>query len=230
MRFTKQGNMRYISHLDLHRLFKRSLKKAGIAVDYSKGYNPHEMINVVQPLSLGFESVSEYFELETPMDLDKDEAAAELNAFLPEGIKFTASRKIPLQKKNLSAYSEYASYEIRIPDGRLLSAEKARAFLSRDKVTVIKKDKKTKQPVEKDVRNMIKSFESVEGAEGEEAVIHCLLRCATNENLNPLSLAESFASFCGLSPEKGSVRVTRLEIYGLKEGALVPLLELYPGE
>ncbi|MBQ1888680.1 MAG: DUF2344 domain-containing protein, partial [Firmicutes bacterium] len=43
LRLTKYGNMRFISHLDLHRLFKRSLKKAGIPVDYSKGFNPHEM-------------------------------------------------------------------------------------------------------------------------------------------------------------------------------------------
>ncbi|MBR0114536.1 MAG: DUF2344 domain-containing protein, partial [Firmicutes bacterium] len=102
LRFTKYGNMRFISHLDLHRLFKRSLKKAGIPVDYSKGFNPHEMINVVQPLSLGFESDSEYFEMETPLELDAEKAARELNEFLPRGMSFTAIKRIPLEKKNLS--------------------------------------------------------------------------------------------------------------------------------
>ena len=124
LRFTKYGNMRFISHLDLHRLFKRSLKKAGIPVDYSKGFNPHEMINVVQPLSLGFESDSEYFEMETPLELDAEKAAQELNEFLPRGMSFTAIKRIPLEKKNLSAYSEYASYRVRIP-GVVLTQEQA---------------------------------------------------------------------------------------------------------
>ncbi|MBQ1383937.1 MAG: DUF2344 domain-containing protein, partial [Firmicutes bacterium] len=128
LRFTKYGNMRFISHLDLHRLFKRSLKKAGIPVDYSKGFNPHEMINVVQPLSLGFESDSEYFEMETPLELDAEKAAQELNEFLPRGMSFTAIKRIPLEKKNLSAYSEYASYRVRIP-GVVLTQEQAEDFL-----------------------------------------------------------------------------------------------------
>ena len=60
--FYKKGNMRFISHLDLQRLFKRCIKRAGIEVAYSNGFNPHEKINIVHPLSLGFETDRDYFE------------------------------------------------------------------------------------------------------------------------------------------------------------------------
>ncbi|MBR0139742.1 MAG: DUF2344 domain-containing protein [Firmicutes bacterium] len=229
MRFTKQGNMKYISHLDLHRLFKRSLKKAGIAVDYSKGYNPHEMINVVQPLSLGFESDSEYFELETPMELDKEGAVRELNEFLPEGMSFTAIRRIAHQKSNLSACSEYASYEIKVPDDAgLLSPSSAEAFISQPQVNILKRDKKTKQQVEKNVKSMIRSFSCER--EGGVCVINCVLRCASNETLNPMNLTESFLRYAGLETDRSLISVRRLEIFGLKESLLIPLLELYPDE
>ncbi|MBR0114092.1 MAG: DUF2344 domain-containing protein [Firmicutes bacterium] len=224
LRFTKYGNMRFISHLDLHRLFKRSLKKAGIPVDYSKGFNPHEMINVVQPLSLGFESDSEYFEMETPLELDAEKAAQELNEFLPRGMSFTAIKRIPLEKKNLSAYSEYASYRVRIP-GVVLTQEQAEDFLQLPQVVILKRDKKTKQMVEKNVKSMIRSFDAA-GSEGG-TVISCVLRCASNESLNPLNLTESFLRYAG-AEGAGVIQVKRLEIYGMKEGALVPLLDLYP--
>ncbi len=229
LRFTKKGNMKYISHLDLHRLFKRSLKKAGISVDYSKGYNPHEMINVVQPLSLGFESDSEYFELETPMELDKAGAVRELNEFLPEGMSFTAIKRIRHEKSNLSAHSEYASYEIKVPDEKgLLSPSAAEAFVSQPQVNIIKRDKKTKQQVEKNVKSMIRSFSCER--EGDLCVISCILRCASNESLNPMNLTESFLRYAGLVPDRSLISVRRLEICGLKEGSLISLLELYPDE
>ena len=65
LRFCKKGNTRFLSHLDIARLFKRAMRRAGIEPAFSNGYNPHELINIVQPLSLGYESESEYFEIDT---------------------------------------------------------------------------------------------------------------------------------------------------------------------
>ena len=43
LRFYKRANMRFISHLDLGRLFRRAIKKAGIDVEYSQGFNPEKL-------------------------------------------------------------------------------------------------------------------------------------------------------------------------------------------
>ena len=63
--FEKGGYTKYISHLDLLRVFKRIFKVTGLDVRYSQGYNPHPKMGFAQPLSLGYSSVNEYLEFET---------------------------------------------------------------------------------------------------------------------------------------------------------------------
>ncbi|MCF0150487.1 MAG: DUF2344 domain-containing protein [Firmicutes bacterium] len=216
--------MKYISHLDLHRLFKRSLKKAGIRTDYSKGFNPHEIVNVVQPLSLGFESSSEYFELETPDTVDRA-VMEELNRSLPMGIAFTYLKKLPLQKKNLSAYSEYATYRFSVP--AQLTEEQTRqlqSFMDQPQIMVLKRSKKTKEPVAKDVRSQIRSFQV--SYEDGRILGECMLRCASNETLNPLPLVQALCAYACVEV-CSSIAIRRLELYGLKDGRLISLPEIY---
>ena len=54
MQFSKTGTSCYISHLDLVRVFHRAFKRAGIKLEYSKGFNPHPKMGFAQPLSLGY--------------------------------------------------------------------------------------------------------------------------------------------------------------------------------
>ena len=93
--FCKKGNMRFISHLDLQRLFKRCIKRAGIVPAYSKGFNPHEKINIVHPLPLGFETDCDYFEMDTEQPYPEQQLVDSMNLALPEGIRFTFCREIP---------------------------------------------------------------------------------------------------------------------------------------
>ena len=65
LKFTKSGYVKYISHLDLLRLFKRAFKKTGLTLKYSQGFNPHPKMGFAQPLSLGYSSICELIEYET---------------------------------------------------------------------------------------------------------------------------------------------------------------------
>jgi radical SAM-linked protein len=60
MRFEKTGTMRYISHLDLSRMFSRSLARAGIEAAHTEGFNPHPKISFASALPLGVESLCEF--------------------------------------------------------------------------------------------------------------------------------------------------------------------------
>ena len=64
MQFSKTGTSCYISHLDLVRVFHRAFKRAGIKLEYSKGFNPHPKMGFAQPLSLGYTGIREYIEFE----------------------------------------------------------------------------------------------------------------------------------------------------------------------
>jgi hypothetical protein len=63
IRFEKTGVAKYISHLDLNRLFARSLARSGIDVMHSEGFNPRPKITFVSALSLGVESLCEFVEI-----------------------------------------------------------------------------------------------------------------------------------------------------------------------
>ena len=223
MAFYKKGNMRFISHLDLQRLFKRCIKRAGIAVAYSNGFNPHEKINIVHPLSLGFETDRDYFEIDTQEAYPEDQLADIMNLALPEGIRFTFCREIPYSSRNSSSIAESSLYEAFLPSSQNLNID---GFIIHDRVVILKKDKKTKKLVEKDVKDWIGSVVLLEETE-EGSRLSLLLRSAPNETLNPVNLLESLCAFSGSSFDRESVRVTRKELYALKDGQPVPLSQYY---
>ena len=66
--FQKTNLMVYISHLDIKRLFRRSIKSCGYKIIYSQGFNPHPKMSIAQPLSLGYEGLEEYLEIELDTD------------------------------------------------------------------------------------------------------------------------------------------------------------------
>ena len=57
IRFEKTGEAAYISLLDLQRVFHRILKRSGLPVYYTQGFNPHIYLSFACPLSLGQESL-----------------------------------------------------------------------------------------------------------------------------------------------------------------------------
>ena len=83
-RYTKTDGAEYLSHLDLLRHIDRTLKRAGIKVKKSEGFNPHPKIYMNNPLGLGVKSVAEYCAVDC--DFSGDFAQA-FNANSPSGIK-----------------------------------------------------------------------------------------------------------------------------------------------
>jgi len=57
--FSKKGAMKYISHLDLMRLFMRAFRRAGLPVKITEGFNPHPKLSIKRALKLGIESENE---------------------------------------------------------------------------------------------------------------------------------------------------------------------------
>ncbi len=85
--FAKKGNMKYISHLDLVRLFHRAARRADIPVALSKGFSPRLKIKFKRALKLGLESEAEEatFELKSSMSLD--DFRNKLQRQFPEGVE-----------------------------------------------------------------------------------------------------------------------------------------------
>lgn len=84
--FAKKGNMKYISHLDLVRLFQRATRRADIPVALSKGFSPRPKIRFKRALKLGVESEAEEAIFQLTSSLSLDDFKSRLQRQLPEGI------------------------------------------------------------------------------------------------------------------------------------------------
>jgi radical SAM-linked protein len=87
--FSKTGPMRYISHLDLMRLFSRALRRTGFKLYLTKGFNPRPVVRVKNALKLGIEAKDQQAEFELEELVDKKIFVARLNHELPEGIQIS---------------------------------------------------------------------------------------------------------------------------------------------
>ena len=83
-KYSKTGYLKYISHLDVLRFIQRSVKRAGINAKYSEGFNPHMKTSFGYPLSLGIESIGEYFELELNENIEPGLFTEKMNSVMPK--------------------------------------------------------------------------------------------------------------------------------------------------
>ncbi len=107
LKYVKSGNMRFVSHIDLLRHASRILRRAGIPVRFSNGFNPHPLIFFSPPLGLGVASEAEYIAIDAPMAAA--EALERFNLSAPAGLK--ATRAFDLKSNpNLQARIVAADY------------------------------------------------------------------------------------------------------------------------
>jgi radical SAM family uncharacterized protein/radical SAM-linked protein len=135
-RFVKQGRMRFLGHLDLTRLLLRGLRRAGIRLAYSRGFNPKPRVGFSPALSLGVASEAEYLDFESRDRLEPSEALVRINAALPSDVRFTALEAIASDLPALSESVRRARYRASDGSGIELGAA-LRAFQERGAVTLV---------------------------------------------------------------------------------------------
>ncbi|MDD4565769.1 MAG: TIGR03936 family radical SAM-associated protein [Eubacteriales bacterium] len=217
VRFYKDGNIRYISHLDLLRLFKRTFKRAGIRLQYSQGFNPHPKMSFAQPLSLGYSSSSEYLEFETQNTYSTDVIAEKLNSLMPEGLGILSCEELPDKEKSLAAMTEAADYEITIPVDDSLEIENTdllREYISQDQIKVMKRQKKSGRKIEINIKPLIYSI-SVD-RRGNCIMLEAKLAAGSVSNLSPELVLTTFCEFTDISYDRATVAIKRKEIYFIK--------------
>ena len=87
---SKQGRIKYVSHLDMFRLMQRAVRRAEIPLWYTEGFNPHPYISFLLALSLGTEGLREPVDIRIVDDMTPDEIKNRLNGAMPEGLKIEA--------------------------------------------------------------------------------------------------------------------------------------------
>ena len=153
LRFSKTGRLKYISHLDINRAMSRALKRAGIPLWYTEGFNPHPYMSFSLPLSLGVESLCESVDLRITGEITNKEIKDRLNSVLPEDLKIVDVYD-DFRDNSEIVYSDYV-YKFEFADNDL-ALEKIKNVLSSDEILALKKGKQGRKRVMKETN--IKSF------------------------------------------------------------------------
>lgn len=113
LRYGKTGLMRFLGHQDLIRLFHRAFRRAGLRLDYSKGFHPHPRLRFSPPLALGIESVAEYLDFDLAHCPHRvDEICQGLAQALPEGLKPLKLDEISLSDPSICGKIRQFNYQI----------------------------------------------------------------------------------------------------------------------
>ena len=219
--FTKTGDMIYISHLDLGRLFLRVLRMSGLRPAYSQGFNPHPKMSFAMPLSLGIHSVCEILEFETEghsVSLDI------VNDRLPDGVRVTSWREKPeIITKPLASLVTAASYEY-MCEGITEAPSLLESFFKRESVTVQKTDKKTGTQNPKDIREEMLDYRIIKDMRGR-MLAEATLSAMPGKTLNPLVFFGAFCESSGIDKESLSPVITRTAILGADSKPLKEVLQ-----
>lgn len=85
--------MRFISHLDLMRLFARALRRTGFEMKMSQGFSPHPRLSIKRALKLGFESENEEASVILERRIAPEEFKSSLQKQLPKGIEVKDAKR-----------------------------------------------------------------------------------------------------------------------------------------
>ncbi|MGQ9707028.1 MAG: TIGR03960 family B12-binding radical SAM protein [bacterium] len=92
--FSKTKGAIYISHLDLQRAFHLALRRAGVPVAFTEGFNPLPRLSLGYALALGIVGHCEVGEVRLSEAISAIEFMDAMNEQLPEGIIITGARNL----------------------------------------------------------------------------------------------------------------------------------------
>lgn len=114
--FTKQGALRYIGHLDLHRLWERAMRRAELPITYSQGFHPQPKISLAAALPLGFSSRAEVLDARLNEDIPAEEISARLKDNLPPDIKVLDVQSVDERLPALQTLTLSAAYDVHLTE------------------------------------------------------------------------------------------------------------------
>lgn len=197
--FSKTGRAVYISHLDLNRTMSRAVRRAGIPLWYTEGFNRHPYVTFAAPLSLGYEGLRECMDIRLEEDMPMDELTRRLRTAMPEGLTVQSAAPAVRKLGELAA----ARYRLLLDTG----IETVRALLAEPSILVEKRTKKkTMKTV--DIRPAISEVSLCERGEG--SILELTLPCSSADTVNPSLVAEGLRRW----EKRDSLpfSVTRLEL------------------
>ena len=114
VRFKRGEEIKFISHLDIMRLWQRAFHRAGIWLTYSEGFSPHPQISLAAPLAVGITSEAELMDISCTKWVSPHYFTAAISQQLPPGIEILHVYQIALNQPSLQSQVRYAEYRVEV--------------------------------------------------------------------------------------------------------------------
>lgn len=202
LRFSKQGRLKYISHLDINRAMGRAMKRAQIPLWYTEGFNPHPYMSFSLPLSLGVESLCESVDIRIVGEITNEEIKSRMNAVLPDDLKIIDVYDDFCDCSEI-AYSDYV-YKFIFRDNED-ALQRLKQVLESDEILALKKGKQGRNRVFKETN--IKPFidKCAISIRDNMVVLNIRLCAGTDKNLNPSLLFDTLIRLAEIDYEWKSI-------------------------
>jgi len=218
--FEKGERIRHIGHLDIQRSVQRGLRRSGLPVAYSNGFNPHILITFASALSTGACGKREIMDVTMAEEVSEEEFLTRMNKAMPPEMQLSEARAVDQKHPSLMATLRAAKYDLLIRDAE--QAEKLiaaiPAMMGKENIPAMRKTKTALK--ECDIKPLIHELK------GEGQHIFATLTLTEKEACKPGMLMEALGREAGIG---GEIRmlITRTGLYGLSaEGELTPLEKL----
>ena len=110
--FSRGEEIKYISHLDLMRLWQRVLRRADIPLVYSQGFSPHPRLSLAAPLAVGVTSGGELIDIFLERRVSPHFFIKVVREQLPRGIDISEVVEVGLGLPSLQSQVRSAEYRV----------------------------------------------------------------------------------------------------------------------
>lgn len=147
IKFRKQGNMKFIGHLDIMRYFQKVMRRADVDIRYSEGFSPHQIMSFAAPLGVGLTSNGEYMDIEVLSTDDSKTMVRRMNETMVEGMEVVSYRQLDDSSKNAMSIVAAADYTLTFRQGKEPEDldgffQKLEAFYHQDQILITNQRKK----------------------------------------------------------------------------------------
>lgn len=190
LKYSRGAEVKYISHLDFVRMFHRSVRRSGLPMSFSQGFNPHPIMTVAMPLSVGVTSDCEFMKIGFEGEFSEAEIKTALNSALPAGFAVLRAKKVEGKELDF-AKLDRAEYTVGIELKKSYTPD-LDDFLKNEKIIVMKKSKSGVK--EADVKPYIHSLEIID-ADGVFITLKMCVAAGNIYNLKPETVLDAIAKY-----------------------------------
>ena len=142
--FKKMNASRFLGHLEMVKIFTRSLRREGFPLKYSNGFHPMPKVSFGDTLPMGMQSEDERMLVTLTAPIDSADLISRLRRQMPDGLEVTGCS--PYVKSKALERVDTLPYRVELKDGFFMQKD-LDWFLGQQGVTIERKSKKGKSVV-----------------------------------------------------------------------------------